>query len=40
VWGLLFGKRRPIDIDAFVDAHFDLLMHGLSASPATGAPAA
>lgn len=30
VWRLLHGDRRPIDIDAFVEAHFDLLMKGLS----------
>ncbi len=30
VWWLLFDERRKIDIDAFVDAHFDLLMNGLS----------
>ena len=30
VWQLLHGDRRPIDIDAFVEAHFDLLMKGLS----------
>jgi AcrR family transcriptional regulator len=30
LWGLLFDKRRPIDVAAFVDAHVDLLMNGLS----------
>ncbi|MEW6640445.1 MAG: TetR/AcrR family transcriptional regulator [Pseudomonadota bacterium] len=30
VWQLLFDKRRPIDVGAFADAHFDLLMNGLA----------
>jgi len=30
VWRLVFDKKRPIDVDAFVDAQLDLLMNGLS----------
>jgi AcrR family transcriptional regulator len=30
LWKLLFGERRPIDVGAFIDAHFDLLMNGLA----------
>lgn len=30
LWTLLFGKRRQIDLNAFIEAHFDLLMDGLS----------
>lgn len=30
LWSLLFGKRRQIDVNAFIEAHFDLLMNGLS----------
>jgi AcrR family transcriptional regulator len=33
---LLFGDRRPIDIGAYIDAHFDLLMNGLSPAPVAG----
>ncbi|MBR0706993.1 TetR/AcrR family transcriptional regulator [Bradyrhizobium liaoningense] len=30
LWTLLSGDRRKIDLEAFIDAHFDLLMNGLS----------
>jgi AcrR family transcriptional regulator len=33
VWRLLFDKRQPIDVDSFIDAHFDLLMRGLASAP-------
>jgi len=33
IWWLLFDKRRQIDVDAFIDAHFDLLMNGLAGRP-------
>ena len=33
VWGLLYGDRRPIDVNAFIDAHVDLLLNGLAARP-------
>ena len=37
VWWMLFGDRRPIDVEAFIDAHFDLLMQGLAGAPGAGA---
>ncbi|WP_315834801.1 TetR/AcrR family transcriptional regulator [Bradyrhizobium prioriisuperbiae] len=39
VWWMLFGDRRPIDVEAYIDASFDLLMRGLSGAAATGASA-
>lgn len=30
VWSMLFGKRKAFDVTAFIDAHVDLLMNGLS----------
>jgi AcrR family transcriptional regulator len=33
LWAMLFGKRRQIDVEAFIEAHFDLLMNGLSLPP-------
>lgn len=40
VWRLLFDKRQPIDVDAFIDAHFELLMNGLSGRAGAGEPIA
>jgi AcrR family transcriptional regulator len=33
LWSLLFGTRKQIDVRAFTDASFDLLMNGLRAGP-------
>lgn len=38
VWRLLFDKRQPIDVNAFIDAHFDLLMRGLADAHGASAP--
>jgi AcrR family transcriptional regulator len=35
LWSLLFGSRKTIDVAAFTDASFDLLMRGLAASTGT-----
>ena len=32
LWSLLFGSRKKIDVAAFTDASFDLLMKGLPAA--------
>jgi hypothetical protein len=31
IWGLLFEKTHPLDLDKYSRAHFDLLMKGLIA---------
>jgi AcrR family transcriptional regulator len=39
LWSLLFGERRPLDIDGFTEASIDLVMHGLLQSAMTpGSP--
>ncbi len=38
VWALIFGEREQLDLDAYMDAHLELLLHGLeNASPGAGA---
>jgi len=34
VWKLMFGDRHPLDLDAWREAHLDLILHGLMARPA------
>jgi len=29
VWVLILGERQRIDLDAYMEAHLDLLLHGL-----------
>jgi AcrR family transcriptional regulator len=29
VWQLLFGRRHPLDVDAYMKAHVEFLLHGL-----------
>ncbi|QRM57491.1 TetR/AcrR family transcriptional regulator [Sinorhizobium sp. BG8] len=31
VWQMIFSDRRPHDVEAFIDAHLDLMMNGLVA---------
>lgn len=34
VWTLILGERQPLDLDGYMEAHLDLVLHGLqSASP-------
>jgi hypothetical protein len=33
IWGLLFGKSHPLDLDKYSRAHFEVLMNGLKAPP-------
>jgi len=34
VWKLMFGDRHPLDLDAWREAHLDLILHGLLGRPA------
>ena len=29
VWTLILGERQPLDLDTYMEAHLDLLLHGL-----------
>jgi AcrR family transcriptional regulator len=33
VWKLMFGDRHPLDLDAYREAHLDLILHGLKERP-------
>jgi AcrR family transcriptional regulator len=37
IWGLLFGKSHPLELDRYARAHFDLLMNGLKVRQETTA---
>jgi len=39
VWDLLFFDRKPIDAEAFIEAHLDLLLHGALKHARTPEPA-
>jgi AcrR family transcriptional regulator len=32
VWTLIFGEQRQLDLDAYMEAHLDLVLHGLRQS--------
>lgn len=34
VWMLIIGERQQLDLDGYMEAHLDLLLHGLQISPA------
>lgn len=36
IWKLLFDEIEPLDLDGLRDAHLDIILHGLLATPATG----
>lgn len=33
VWEGLFGKRSPLDVDGLLQAHLDVMLHGIEATP-------
>lgn len=36
LWSQLFAREAPLDTDAFLEAHLDLVLHGLFVRPAPG----
>jgi AcrR family transcriptional regulator len=38
VWLMIFGERQPRDMQAFINTHIDLLLHGVLASPDEAKP--
>lgn len=40
VWMLVLGKRRPLDLDGYFDAHMEFVLHGLKPSRNSGGSSA
>jgi len=36
LWQLLFDRRHALDLDAWLDAHLELVLHGLEQPAADG----